>query len=53
MRIYRALASVEREFRSLKTVNLKVRTIYHRTAVRMRILLRMLAHYVEWHLREA
>jgi transposase len=55
VRNYKALANVERAFRSLKTVDLKVRPIHHRTADRVRahILLCMLAYYVEWHLREA
>jgi transposase len=55
VRSYKALSSVERAFRSLKTVDLKVRPIHHRLADRVRahILLCMLAFYVEWHLREA
>ena len=55
VRNYKALANVERAFRSLKTVDLKVRPIHHRTADRVRahILLCMLAHYVEWHMRQA
>jgi transposase len=55
VRNYKALADVERAFRSLKTIDLKVRPIHHRTANRVRahILLCMLAYYVEWHMREA
>ena len=55
VRNYKALAQVERAFRCLKTIDLKVRPIHHRTADRVRahILLCMLAYYVEWHLREA
>ena len=55
VRNYKALANVERAFRSLKTVDLKVHPIHHRTADRVRahILLCMLAYYVEWHMREA
>ena len=55
VRNYKALANVERAFRSIKTVDLKVRPIHHRTADRVRahILLCMLAYYVEWHMREA
>lgn len=55
VRNYKALANVERAFRSLKTVDLKVRPIHHRTADRVRahILLCRLAYYVEWHMREA
>ena len=55
VRNYKALANVERAFRSLKTVDLKVRPIHHRTADRVRahIFLCLLAYYVEWHMREA
>ena len=55
VRSYKALSNVERAFRSLKTVDLKVRPIHHRLADRVRahILLCMLACYVEWHMREA
>ena len=55
VRAYKDLAKVERAFRSMKTVDLKVRPIYHRRADRVRahVLLCMLAYYVEWHLRRA
>ena len=55
VRSYKALSNVERAFRSLKTVDLKVRPIHHRLAERVRahILLCMLAFYVEWHMRQA
>jgi transposase len=55
VRNYKALANVERAFRSLKTIDLKVRPIHHRTADRVRshIFLCTLAYYVEWHMREA
>jgi transposase len=55
VRNYKALANVERAFRTLKTIDLKVRPIHHRTADRVRahIFLCMLAYYVEWHMREA
>ena len=55
VRNYKSLSSVERAFRSLKTIDLKVRPIHHRLADRVRahILLCMLAYYVEWHMREA
>jgi transposase len=54
VRNYKALANVERAFRSLKTIDLKVRPIHHRTADRVRahIFLCLLAYYVEWHMRE-
>ena len=46
---------MERAFRSMKTVDLKVRPIYHRSPDRVRahVFLCMLAYYVEWHLRSA
>jgi len=52
---YKSLSTVERAFRSLKTVDLKVRPIYHWLADRVRahIFLCMLAYYVEWHMRRA
>jgi len=55
VRSYKALSNVERAFRSLKTMDLKVRPIHHRLAERVRahILLCMLAYYVEWHMRQA
>ena len=55
VRNYKSLANVERALRSLKTIDLKVRPIHHRTADRVRahIFLCMLAYYVEWHMREA
>jgi transposase len=55
VRNYKALANVERAFRSLKGMDLKVRPIHHRLADRVRahIFLCMLAYYVEWHMREA
>ena len=53
VRAYKRLSSVERAFRSLKTVDLKVRPVFHRTAPRVRahVFLCMLAWYVEWHMR--
>ncbi len=50
---YKRLATAERAFRSLKTVDLKVRPIHHRLAERVRahVFLCMLAYYVEWHMR--
>ncbi len=55
VRSYKALSNVERAFRTLKGVDLKVRPIHHRTADRVRahLFLCMLAYYVEWHMREA
>ena len=55
MRSYKALAEVERAFRSMKTIDLHIRPIHHRLEERVRahIFLCMLAYYVEWHMREA
>jgi hypothetical protein len=55
VRSYKGLCEVERAFRSLKTVDLKVRPIHHRLEDRVRahIFLCMLAYYVEWHMCEA
>jgi transposase len=55
VRSYKSLSQVERAFRSMKTMDLKVRPIHHRLEDRVRahIFLCMLAYYVEWHMREA
>ena len=52
---YKRLSKVERAFRSLKTVDLKVRPINHHLSDRVRahVLICMLAYYVEWHMRQA
>jgi len=50
---YKALANVERDFRSLKAVDLDLRPIHHRLEDRVRahVLVCMLAAYLVWHLR--
>ena len=55
VRSYKNLARVERAFRCLKTVDLRVRPIHHRAEKRVRahLFLCILAYYVEWHLRKA
>jgi len=55
VRHYKDLAKVEQAFRSLKSIDLKVRPIYHHLEKRLRahIFLCMLAYYVEWHMKEA
>ena len=55
VRHYKRLTKVEKSFRSMKTVDLQVRPIYHYAEQRVRahIFLCMLAYYVEWHLRAA
>jgi hypothetical protein len=54
VRAYKSLARVERAFRSLKTVDLELRPVFHWTAPRVRahVLLCMLAYYLEWHMRQ-
>ena len=50
---YKGLARVERAFRSLKTVDIHLRPIFHWTTPRVRahVLLCMLAYHVEHHIR--
>jgi hypothetical protein len=52
---YKRLAEVERAFRTLKGIDLKVRPIRHRLEARVKahIFLSMLAYYVQWHMIEA
>jgi len=52
---YKRLAKVERAFRTMKSLDLQVRPIYHRLEDRVRahLFICMLAYYVEWHLRRA
>ena len=54
VRAYKRLSAVERAFRSLKSVDLHLRPIFHHKANRVRahVFLCMLAYYVEWHMRE-
>ena len=49
VRTYKSLSVVEQAFRSYKTLDLKVRTIYHYkdSGVKAHIFLCMLAYYVE------
>ena len=50
---YKSLAKVEQAFRSLKTLDIHLRPIFHWTAPRVRahVLLCMLAYHVEHHMR--
>ncbi|MBA2434772.1 MAG: IS1634 family transposase [Chthoniobacterales bacterium] len=54
VRTYKSLSAVERAFRSMKTVDLKIRPIFHwkDERVKAHVLLCMLAYYVEWHMRQ-
>jgi transposase len=54
VRAYKSLAQVERAIRSIKTVDLHIRPIFHWTPPRVRahVFLCMLAYHVEWHLRQ-
>jgi transposase len=55
VRSYKQLSTVERAFRSMKTMDLQLRPIYHRleNRVRAHIFLCMLAYYVQWHMLAA
>ncbi|MGH3602111.1 MAG: IS1634 family transposase [Pseudonocardiaceae bacterium] len=52
---YKSLARVERDFRSLKSIDLDLRPIHHynETRVRTHVFLCTLAGYLVWHLRQA
>ncbi|MGH7746852.1 MAG: IS1634 family transposase, partial [Candidatus Dormibacteria bacterium] len=52
---YKNLANVERDFRSLKAIDLDLRPIYHHLEDRVRahVQICMLAAYLVWHLRQA
>jgi Transposase DDE domain len=52
---YKSLSHVERDFRSVKTIDLDLRPIHHRLADRVKahVLICMLAGYLVWHLRNA
>jgi transposase len=50
---YKGLSRLEQAFRMMKSIDLKVRPIFHRleNRVRAHVLLCMLAYYVDWHMR--
>jgi Transposase DDE domain len=52
---YKSLARVERDFRSLKAIDVDLRPIHHHTETRVRahVFICMLAAYLVWHLRAA
>jgi transposase len=52
---YKSLARVERDFRSIKSIDLDLRPIHHWTETRVRahMFICMLASYLTWHLRKA
>jgi Transposase DDE domain len=54
VRAYKDLSAVERAFRCLKTVDLKIRPIFHwlDDRIRAHVFLCMLAYYVERHMRK-
>uniref|UniRef100_A0A832EDX1 IS1634 family transposase n=1 Tax=Desulfacinum infernum TaxID=35837 RepID=A0A832EDX1_9BACT len=53
VRAYKDLSQVEQAFRSLKTIDLQIRPIFHRLSDRVRahVFLCFLAYYVVWHMR--
>ena len=55
VRAYKGLSRAEMAFRTLKSVDLQVRPIFHWTPKRIKshVLLCMLAYYVEWHMKQA
>ncbi len=55
VRAYKSLSGVEHAFRSLKTVDLELRPVFHWTAPRVRahVLLCMLAYYLQWYMRRS
>jgi hypothetical protein len=55
VRAYKSLSGVELAFRSLKTVDLELRPVFHWTAPRVRahVLLCMLAYHLQWHMRQS
>ncbi|TVQ44852.1 MAG: IS1634 family transposase [Gloeocapsa sp. DLM2.Bin57] len=55
VKAYKKLAKVEQAFRSLKSIDLKVRPIYHYRdhRVKAHIFLCMLSYYVEWYMRQS
>lgn len=52
---YKSLAAVERDFRSIKSIDLDLRPIHHYTETRVRahVFICTLAAYLVWHLRAA
>jgi hypothetical protein len=52
---YKSLSTVERAFRSCKTVDLEVRPVYHwnEDRVRAHVFLCLLAYHLEWQMRQA
>ncbi|WP_013335032.1 IS1634 family transposase [Gloeothece verrucosa] len=54
VKAYKSLSTVEEAFRCYKSIDLKVRPIYHYKGDRVKahIFLCMLAYYVEWHLKQ-
>jgi transposase len=51
---YKKLTLVEKAFRNLKTVQLEVRPVYHKTDDRIRchVFICMLAYYLQWHMMQ-
>jgi Transposase DDE domain len=51
---YKSLSTVERAFRSCKTIDLEVRPVYHwnEDRVRAHVFLCLLAYHLEWHMRQ-
>jgi len=54
VKAYKSLMNIEQAFRSMKTVQLEIRPIYHYTDDRIRahVFLCMLSYYLLWHLNK-
>lgn len=52
---YKALINIEQAFRNMKTVQLEIRPIYHKTAERIKahVFICMLSYYLLWHMNRA
>jgi transposase len=54
VKTYKSLIHVEQAFRNMKTVQLELRPVYHKTDDRIRchVFICMLAYYVMWHMKQ-
>jgi len=52
---YKSLINVEQAFRDMKTVQLEIRPVYHKTDARIKahVFICMLAYYLLWHMNKA
>ena len=52
---YKSLINIEQAFRNMKTVQLEIRPVYHRTEERIKahVFICMLSYYLLWHMNTA